>query len=78
MFSKFFRKKEKVIMDTIQDDDTVHFLTTQRIIEILNDPKLASEDEIRNLAYTVLETLDILSNAIMQSITDKGDPSNLH
>ena len=77
MLSKFFKKKEKVIMDTIHDD-AVHFLTTQRIIEILNDPKVASENEIRNLAYTVLETLDILSNAIMQSIADKGDPSNLH
>jgi hypothetical protein len=76
MLEKLFNKKKKQDQDT--EEEKSYFLTTQRIIEILNDPKLATEDEIKNLAYTVLETLDILSNAIIQSIGDKGDPSKLH
>lgn len=71
MLKSLFKKKDK-------EEEKTAFLTTQRVIEILNDPKVATEDEIRNLAYTVLETLDVLSNAIIQTIGNSGDSSKLH
>jgi hypothetical protein len=73
MLENLFKKKKQE-----KKEEQTCFLTTQRVMDILQDPKSATEDEIRNLAYTVLETLDILSNAIMQSITNQGDSSKLH
>ncbi len=58
--------------------ENIQMVTMDRVMEIFQDPKSATEDEIQNLAFTVIETVKMIGDAMIKSILTNQDSSKLH